>query len=81
MAPSYETLICKIEELAVSRSGKCVPVRLTTLAKHTGMPMADIVVMLHEMEKWKLLKMYIPDGRAGSSVNAAEVIMLLPAAL
>jgi len=74
MALTYEMLIRKIEQLAVSKSGSSKSVKIITLAKHFNTPVADIIVMLYEMEKWEIVKVYIPDGDRKLAVVTAEVV-------
>lgn len=75
MAITQEILLNKLRELSHEEDGRYLPVDLELLRQYFKTPIADIIAMLHEMEKWELVKVKLDKGYGRNPVLTGHVVL------
>lgn len=75
MIITHETLLNKIEELTLMGDGK--PIDLAIIFQYFKCPVADMVVLLYELEKKQLVKLNIPNLKYRSKGKPKGEVILL----
>jgi hypothetical protein len=69
MVVTHQLLIQALEDLS-REQGEGKPIDINVLAKYFKCPMADLIVLLYELEKWKIVKLNIQsDGNIRNTRN------------